>query len=51
MYFVVHDDSFELFRRARQIVRSRGIATGWHPVEGHAPLRLTASGSLGRRIQ
>ena len=51
VYFVVQDDSFEAFRQARDLARARGIATGWHPVEGEAPLRLSARGSLGRRIQ
>ncbi len=51
VYFVVHDDSFEAFRQARDLARARGIATGWHPVEGQAPLRLSGRGSLGKRIQ
>jgi hypothetical protein len=50
-YFIVHDDSFEAFRRAREIARARGIAVGWHPVEGRGPVRLSALGSLGKRIQ
>ena len=50
-YFVVHDDSFEVFREAREIARNRGVATGWHPVEGKPPLRFSANGSLGKRIQ
>jgi hypothetical protein len=50
-YFVVHDDSFEIFGKARDMARARGVAVGWHPVEGHAPVRLSAIGSLGRRIQ
>src|SRR5262249_20295255 len=50
-YFVVHDDSFEVFRKARDIARARGISVGWHPVEGQTPLRLSAIGSLGKRIQ
>jgi hypothetical protein len=50
-YFVVHDDSFEVFRKARDIARARGVSIGWHPVEGRAPLRISAIGSLGKRIQ
>jgi hypothetical protein len=50
-YFVVHDDSFEVFRKARDLARARGIAVGWHPVEGHASLRLSANGSMGKRTQ
>ena len=50
-YFVVHDDSFEVFRKARDLARERGVAVGWHPVEGRAPLRLAVNGSLGKRIQ
>ena len=50
-YFVVHDDGFEVFRRAREVVAAEGIAVGWHPIEGDAPIRLSAVGSLGRRVQ
>ena len=50
-YFVVHDDSFEIFRKARDLARERGISVGWHPVEGRDPVRLSAIGSLGRRVQ
>jgi hypothetical protein len=50
-YFVVHDDSFEIFGKARDIARARGISVGWHPVEGRGPVRLSAIGSLGKRIQ
>jgi hypothetical protein len=51
VYFVVHDDSFEVFRAARDLAQRRGVATGWHPVEGDEPLRLSSAGSLGKRIQ
>lgn len=50
-YFVVHDDGFEVFKKAREIARARGVAVGWHPVEGRGPVRLSAVGSLGKRIQ
>jgi hypothetical protein len=50
-YFVVHDDAFEAFKKARDIARARGVSVGWHPVEGRAPIRLSAIGSLGKRIQ
>jgi hypothetical protein len=50
-YFVVHDDSFEIFRKARDIARARGVSVGWHPVEGETPVRLSTIGSLGKRIQ
>lgn len=51
VYFVVHDDSFDVFQKAREVVRARGLAMGWHPVKGSAPLRLSSAGSLGRRVQ
>lgn len=51
VYFVVHADSFEIFRRARDLLRERGVPMGWHPVEGYSPLRIGASGDLGKRIQ
>jgi hypothetical protein len=50
-YFIVHDDSFEAFRKARDIARARGISVGWHPVEGREPVRLSAVGSLGKKVQ
>lgn len=50
-YFIVHDDSFEVFRKARDLARARGISIGWHPVEGRGPVRLSSIGSLGKRIQ
>ena len=51
VYVVVNDDSFELFRKVREVVRARGLALGWHPVEGQGYLRLSNIGSLGKRIQ
>jgi hypothetical protein len=50
-YFVVHDDSFEIFQKARDIARAHGVSVGWHPVEGRAPVRLSAVGTLGKRVQ
>lgn len=51
VYFVVHDDSFDVFREAQGVAKSRGIATGWHPVEGATPIRISSIGSLGKRVQ
>lgn len=51
VYVVVHDDSFEVLRRVRELVSARGVAMGWHPVEGDAPIRLGSAGSLGKRVQ
>jgi len=50
-YFVVHDDSFEVFAKARDAARARGVSVGWHPVEGRSGVRLSAIGSLGKRTQ
>jgi hypothetical protein len=50
-YFVVHDDSFDVFKKARDLARARGLSVGWHPVAGRDPLRIAANGSLGRRVQ
>jgi hypothetical protein len=50
-YFVVNDDSFEAFKKAREVARAMGVSVGWHPVEGKKPLRLSAVGSLGKRVQ
>jgi hypothetical protein len=51
VYFVVREDGFEAFRRAREVVAARGLAMGWHPVEGGGAIRLSSVGSLGKRIQ
>ena len=51
VYFVVHDDSFEAFRAARDLAQAKGFATGWHPVEGDTPIRISSIGSLGTRVQ
>jgi hypothetical protein len=51
VYVVVHDDSFEVLRRVREMVAARGVAMGWHPVEGDAPIRMGSTGSLGKRVQ
>lgn len=50
-YFVVDDDSFEVFAAAREVVRARGIAAGWSPQARGRGLRLAATGSLGKRVQ
>jgi hypothetical protein len=50
-YFVVRGDGFESFRRAREIAHARGIATGWLPLVRSEPIRLSARGGLGRRVQ
>lgn len=51
VYFVVHDDSFDMFKKARELAMKKGVAIGWHPVEGSDALRLSANGSLGKRVQ
>jgi hypothetical protein len=51
VYFVVQEDSFDVFRAARELARSRGLSTGWHPVEKRTPLRISSVGSLGKRVQ
>ncbi len=51
VYFIVREDSFELFRCARDVAKRRGLEFGWHPVEGKEPLRFSVGGDLGRRIQ
>lgn len=51
VYFVVHDDSFEVFREAREIAHKQGVSVGWHPVEGDARVVFSGSGTLGKRTQ
>ena len=51
VYFVVHEDSFDIFKKVRELASAKGVAVGWHPVEGSAPLKLSSGGSLGKRVQ
>jgi hypothetical protein len=51
VYFVVHDDSFDMFKKVRELASEKGVAIGWHPVEGAEPLKLSSGGSLGKRVQ
>jgi hypothetical protein len=51
VYFVVHDDSFDTFRVARDLATARGLAVGWHPLEGDEPVRFSTQGGLGTRVQ
>jgi len=45
LYFFVQPDSFETFRAARQIARSRGFSTGWEPRGPGEPLRFGPDGA------
>lgn len=51
VYFVVREDSFELFRKVQEIAKKRGFSVGWHPVVAGEPLRFSNRGSLGKRAQ
>jgi hypothetical protein len=45
LYFFVQPDSFETFRAARQIARSRGFSTGWEPRGPGEPLCFGPEGA------
>lgn len=49
-YFVVRDGGFPVFERARAAAASQGLAIGWHPTTDREPVRLSATGAVGRRI-
>ncbi len=38
IFFIVRNDSFEMFRGARQIAVEQGFAVGWDPKQAGAPL-------------
>jgi hypothetical protein len=38
VFFIVRNDSFEMFRGARKIALERGLSVGWDPKERDAPL-------------
>ena len=52
IFFLVRDDSFEVFHKAREVVRSLGFQTGWEPMKTDLDLITGASGdsafSLGK---
>lgn len=47
--FLVRDDSFNVFRRARELVTSKKFYSGWDFLERDEP--ITAFGSLGGRVK
>lgn len=48
LYFLVRDDSFGTFRRARSLARGLGFSTGWFPLSKDDLLRI---GSGGHKVQ
>ena len=44
-YFMVREDSFEVFRLARKIARARGLETGWMPLQSRFDLASGGSGN------
>lgn len=50
-YFIVRQDSFEVFREARQIARDHGLAVGWAPQPLDEELRFTEGGAFGGDVQ
>lgn len=51
LYFVVREDSFEVFMAARKWARQRGFDTGWHPRKKRAELAFSKGGGLGNQVQ
>jgi len=50
-YFIVRQDSFEVFREARKIARDHGLAIGWAPQPLAEELRFTEDGNFGKDVQ
>jgi hypothetical protein len=38
LYFLVREDSFDVFREARKVAAGAGLQVGWHPKQSHEPL-------------
>ncbi|MBK8251536.1 MAG: hypothetical protein IPK82_02565 [Polyangiaceae bacterium] len=51
VYFVVHEQSFDAFQKARELTQEKGVSMGWHPVPGTGAIRMAQRGTLGNRIQ
>lgn len=47
-YFVVADDSIDVFVKARELVTELGYSYGWMPIERGRPLKVGFSGSGGQ---
>jgi len=47
VFFIVYQDSFEVFRMAREIARRQGLAIGWHPMKNGKEIRFSGSGGIG----
>lgn len=45
-YFIVREDSFEVFRAAREIVRAQGLENGWEPRALAQPLAFSKDGKI-----
>jgi len=44
--FLVRDDSFAVYRRARQIVESKGISSGWELLGADEPIKFGQDGTV-----
>jgi hypothetical protein len=51
VYFIVRQDSFEVFREARALARDQGLAVGWNPILLDEELRFGEGGVLGKEVQ
>jgi len=51
VFFIVYEDSFEVFRMAREIARRQGLEIGWHPKKNGEELRFSGRGGIGDEPQ
>lgn len=52
VYFLVYPDDVELFRKARELARTKyGLNVGWGPVGAEQPVRFSLSGGSGIKPQ
>jgi hypothetical protein len=51
LFFIVRDDSFEVFREARRIAATGGLAVGWYPKLLSEPLLFSSGATIGGEVQ
>jgi len=52
VYFLVYPDDIDLFRKAREVARTKyGLNVGWGPLEKDQPVRFSLNGGTGIKPQ
>jgi hypothetical protein len=51
LFYIVREDSFEVFMEARKWAREAGLPVGWHPKKSSQRLVFSSAGTLGGDVQ